>query len=134
MDPFLLQWRLYNHNIRNAKLWFIKYNVYADQHRHVTKKTTDSSYVNYDCRVATVGERRSMAWMPAYIAVPNLLSMISMVISLFYPFSVLCHHPLFYPLCPLISASLLYSPYSLSSTSPPPPPSVVLPSDLFRVS
>jgi hypothetical protein len=29
----------------------------ADQHRHLTKKTTDSSYVYYDCRGATVGER-----------------------------------------------------------------------------
>jgi hypothetical protein len=53
--------------------------VYADQHRHVTLKTTDSSYVYYDCRGATVGERGSMAWMPAYIAVRNLLSMISMI-------------------------------------------------------
>jgi hypothetical protein len=78
MDPVLLQWRLYNHNIRNAYLWSIKYNVYADQHRHVTKKTTDSSNVSYDCRGATVGDRGSMAWMPAYIAVGNLLSMISM--------------------------------------------------------
>jgi hypothetical protein len=78
MDPFILQWRLYNHNIRNANLWSIKYNVCADQHRHVTKKTTDSSYVYYDCRGATVGDRGPMAWMPAYIAVPNLLRMISM--------------------------------------------------------
>jgi hypothetical protein len=29
-------------------------------------------------RGATVGDRGSMAWMPAFIAVPNLLSMISM--------------------------------------------------------
>jgi hypothetical protein len=43
------------------------------------KKTTDSSYVCYDCRGATVGDRGSMAWMPAYIAVSNLRSMISMV-------------------------------------------------------
>jgi hypothetical protein len=78
MDPYLLQWHLYNHNIRNANLWSIIYNVYADQHRHVTKKTTDSSYVFYDCRGATVGDRGSMPWMPAYIAVSNLLSMISM--------------------------------------------------------
>jgi hypothetical protein len=56
MDPFLLQWRLYNHNIRNSNLWSIKY-VFADQHRHVTKKTTDSSYVYYDCRGATVGDK-----------------------------------------------------------------------------
>jgi hypothetical protein len=28
-------------------------------------------------RGATVGDRESMAWMPAYIAVGNLLSMIS---------------------------------------------------------
>jgi hypothetical protein len=79
MDPFLLQWRLYNHNICNSILWSIKYNVYTDQHRHVTKKTRDSSYAYYDCRGATVGDRGSMAWMPAYIAVGNLLSMISMV-------------------------------------------------------
>jgi hypothetical protein len=32
-------------------------------------QTTDSSYVYYDCRGATVGERGSMAWMPAYIAI-----------------------------------------------------------------
>jgi hypothetical protein len=79
MDPFLLQWRLNNHNIRNANLWSIKHNVYADQHRHVTKKTTDSSFLYYDCRGATVGDRGSMAWMPAYIAVGNLLIMIAMV-------------------------------------------------------
>jgi hypothetical protein len=79
MDPCLLQWRLYNHtNIRNSNLWSIKFNVYAEQHRHVTKKTTDSSYLYYDCRGATVGDRGSMVWMPAYIAVGNLLSMISM--------------------------------------------------------
>jgi predicted RNA-binding protein with PUA-like domain len=41
-------------------------------------KTTDSNYVYYDCRGASVEERGSIAWMPAYIAVPNLLSMISM--------------------------------------------------------
>jgi hypothetical protein len=79
MDPFPLQWRLYNHNIRNSNLCSIKHNVYADQHRHITKKTTDSSYVYYDCRGATVGDRGSMACMPAYIAVSNLRSMISMV-------------------------------------------------------
>jgi hypothetical protein len=46
MDPFLLQWRLYNHIVWNANLWSIKYNVYADQHRYVTLKTTDSnSYI-----------------------------------------------------------------------------------------
>jgi hypothetical protein len=73
MDPFLLQWRLYNHNIRNANLWSINYNVYADQHRHVTLNTTYSNYVYYDGRCATVGERGSMAWMSDYIAVPNLL-------------------------------------------------------------
>jgi hypothetical protein len=57
MDPFPLQWRLYyNHNIHNSNLWSIKYNVYADRHRHITKKTTDSSYVYYDCRGATVGD------------------------------------------------------------------------------
>jgi hypothetical protein len=27
----------------------IKYNVYAEQPRHITKKTADSSYVYYDC-------------------------------------------------------------------------------------
>jgi hypothetical protein len=81
MDPFPLQWRLYNHNIRNSNLWSIKYNVYADRHRHITKKTTYSSYVYYDCRGATVGDRGSMAWMRAYIAVSNLRIMISMEIS-----------------------------------------------------
>jgi hypothetical protein len=30
-------------------------------------KTRDSNYVYYDCRGATVGDRGSMAWMPAYI-------------------------------------------------------------------
>jgi hypothetical protein len=79
MDPCLLQWRLYNHNIRNENLWSIKYNVYADQHRHVIKKTTELNYIYYDCRGATVGDRRSMPWMSPYIAVPNLLSMISMI-------------------------------------------------------
>jgi hypothetical protein len=74
MDPFPLQWRFCNHNIRNSNLWSIKYNVYADQHRHVTQKATDSSY---DCRGATVGDR-GMTWMPAYIAVSYLRSMISM--------------------------------------------------------
>jgi hypothetical protein len=80
MDTFPLQWRLYNKNTRNSNLWSIKYNVYADQHRHFTKKTTDSSYVRvyYDFRGATVGDRGSMAWMHAYIAVSNLRSMISM--------------------------------------------------------
>jgi hypothetical protein len=58
--PFLVQWRLYNHNIRNANLWSLKYNVYADQHRHVTLKTTDSIYVYFDCRSSTVGERGSI--------------------------------------------------------------------------
>jgi hypothetical protein len=81
MDPFPLQWRLYNHNIHNSNLWSIKYNVYADQHRQVTKKTTYSSYIYYDCRGATEGDRGSMAWMPAYIAVSNLCSMISMLHS-----------------------------------------------------
>jgi hypothetical protein len=81
MDPFPLQWRLYNHNIRDSKLWSIKYNFYDDQHRHVTKKTTDSNYIYYDCRGASVGDRGSMAWMPAYIAVSNLRSMISMILS-----------------------------------------------------
>jgi hypothetical protein len=62
MDLFLLQWRLYNHNsIQNANLWSIKYNAYADKHRYVTLKTTDSNYVYYDCRGATVGDRGSMA-------------------------------------------------------------------------
>jgi hypothetical protein len=79
MDTCLLQWCLYNHNIRNENLWSIKYNVYADQYRHVSKKTTDSNYVYYDFSGATVGDRGSMPWMPAYIAVQNLLSMISMV-------------------------------------------------------
>jgi hypothetical protein len=74
MDPFPLPWRLYNHNIRNSNMWSIKYNVYADQHIHLTKKTTDSSYVYYDCRGATLGDRGSMAWMPAYIAVSHLRS------------------------------------------------------------
>jgi hypothetical protein len=73
MDPCLLQWLHYNHNIRNENLWSIKYNVYADQHRHVTKKTTDSNYIYYDCRGATVGDRRSMPLIPAYIAVQNLI-------------------------------------------------------------
>jgi hypothetical protein len=41
----------------------------------------------YDCRGATVGDRGSMPWMPAYIAVPNLLSMISMGISQKRPIS-----------------------------------------------
>jgi hypothetical protein len=82
MVPFLLQWRLYyNNNIRNANLWFIKYNFYADQHRHITLKTTDSNYVYYDSRGATVGERGPMPWMPAYIAVPNLLGLISIETS-----------------------------------------------------
>jgi hypothetical protein len=81
MDPFPLQWCLYNQNICNSNLWSIKFNVYADQHRHVTKKTTDSSYVYYDCIGATVGDRGSMAWMPAYIAVSNLRSIISMLES-----------------------------------------------------
>jgi hypothetical protein len=58
MDPFLLQWRLYNHNIGNSNLWSIKYNVYADHHRHVTKKTTDSSYVYYDYRGSTDRRQR----------------------------------------------------------------------------
>jgi hypothetical protein len=71
---------MYNHNIRNSNLWSIKYNVYADQHRHVTKKTTDWSYVYYDCRGATVEDKGSMAWMPAHIAVSNLCSMISMAL------------------------------------------------------
>jgi hypothetical protein len=31
-----------------------------------------------DCLGATVGDRGSMAWMPAYIAVSNLRCMISM--------------------------------------------------------
>jgi hypothetical protein len=31
-----------------------------------------------ECRGATVGDRGSMPWMPAYIAVPNLFGMISM--------------------------------------------------------
>jgi hypothetical protein len=57
-----------HHNIRNSNLWSVKYNVYADQHRHITKKTTDSSSVYYDCGGATVGVKRSMAWMFAYIA------------------------------------------------------------------
>jgi hypothetical protein len=65
MDPCFLQWRLYNHNIRNANLWSIKYNVYADQHRHVTLMTT---YSNYIYRIMIV-------------EVPNLLSMISMFIT-----------------------------------------------------
>jgi hypothetical protein len=78
MDPYLLQWRLYNHNIWNENLCSIKYNVYADQHRHVTEKTTDSNYVCYDCRGVTLGYRGPMPWMPAYIAVQNLFSMISM--------------------------------------------------------
>jgi hypothetical protein len=82
MDLYLQQLLLYNHNKRNENLWSIKYNVYADQHRHVTKKTTDSNSV--DCRGATVGDRGSMAWKPAYIAVPNLLSMISMIRSYLY--------------------------------------------------
>jgi hypothetical protein len=81
MDPFPLQWRLYNHNIRNSNVWSIKYNVYADQHRHITKKTIDSSYVYYHCRGATVGDRGSMEWMFAYIAVSNLRSMISMTVT-----------------------------------------------------
>jgi hypothetical protein len=76
MDPYLLQWRLYNQNIRNENLWSIKYNVYADQHRHITKKTTDSNYVYYDCRGANIGNRGSMPWMPAYIAVPIYLLMV----------------------------------------------------------
>jgi hypothetical protein len=37
MDPFLLQWRLYNYNIQNTNLTSIKYNVYADQHRRYFK-------------------------------------------------------------------------------------------------
>jgi hypothetical protein len=57
MGPYLLQCRLYYHNIRNENLWFIKYYVYADQHRQVTKKTTDSNSLYYDCRGATVGDR-----------------------------------------------------------------------------
>jgi hypothetical protein len=32
-----------------------------------------------ECRGATVGDRGSMAWMPAYISVSNLRIMISMV-------------------------------------------------------
>jgi hypothetical protein len=35
--------------------------------------------VYYDCRGATVGDRGSMQWMPAYIAVSTLLIMISMI-------------------------------------------------------
>jgi hypothetical protein len=50
--------------------------VHLCQHRHVnvTLKTTVSNYEYYDSSGATVGKRGSMAWMPAYIAVPNLLS------------------------------------------------------------
>jgi hypothetical protein len=77
MDPYLQQWRLYNHNIRNESLWSIKYYVYAVQHRHVTKKTTDSNYICYDCRGATVGD--GGPWRGCLLkAVPNFLSMISM--------------------------------------------------------
>jgi hypothetical protein len=46
MYPLPRQWRLYivfSHNIRNANLWSIKYNVYAHS-------------VYYDCRGATAGE------------------------------------------------------------------------------
>jgi hypothetical protein len=50
--------------------------------RHITKKTTDSSYIYYDCRGATVGDRGSMAWMPAYIAASNLHIMIWMAWTL----------------------------------------------------
>jgi hypothetical protein len=49
----------------NENLWSIKYNVYADQHRHVTLKTADSNYVYYDCRNAKLGDKGPMAWMPA---------------------------------------------------------------------
>jgi hypothetical protein len=54
MDPFMLQWRLCNHNIRNVNLWSIKYNVYADQHGNVTVKTTDSNYVYYEVLLRNV--------------------------------------------------------------------------------
>jgi hypothetical protein len=70
---------------RNSNLWSIKYNVYVDQHRHVTKKNTVSRYLYYDCRGANVGDRGSMAWMFAYKAVSNLRSMISMPFSGFLP-------------------------------------------------
>jgi hypothetical protein len=89
MDPFPLQWRLYNHNKRNSNLCSIKYNVYAYQHRHVTKKTTDSSYIYYDCRGATVGDRGSMAWMFAYIAV-NVVSNANVAIFYYRNLTFLC--------------------------------------------
>jgi hypothetical protein len=53
--------------------------LYAGQHRHYILWTADFHSVYYDCRGATVGDRGSMAWMPANIAVPHLLSMISMI-------------------------------------------------------
>jgi hypothetical protein len=51
------------------------------------KKTTDSNYVYYDCRGSTVGDRGSMPWMPAYIAVPNLLRMTLMFTLNMYCFT-----------------------------------------------
>jgi hypothetical protein len=53
-------------------MWSIKYNVYM--HPSIN---TDSNYVYYDCSGTTVGDRGSIACISAYIAVPNLLSMIS---------------------------------------------------------
>jgi hypothetical protein len=101
MDPFPLQWRLYNHNIHNSNLWSIKYNVYADQHRHVTKKTTDSSYVYYDRSGATVGDRGSMAWMLAYKAVSNLRSIKSMIV-----YRIVLYRCVLYTLCRAVIPSL----------------------------
>jgi hypothetical protein len=81
MDPFPLQWRLYNHNILNSNLWFIKYNVYAGIDTLQKRPQIRVTYIMIvdSCRGATVGDRGSMAWMPAYIAVSNLRSMISVV-------------------------------------------------------
>jgi hypothetical protein len=55
MGPYLIQWRLYNHNLRNENKWSIQYNDYADQHWHVTKKTTDR--ILYIMIVEAVGDK-----------------------------------------------------------------------------
>jgi hypothetical protein len=62
MYPLLLQWRLYNHNIRYANLGSI----------NIMYRT-----VYYACGGATVREKEYMAWMSAYIyTVTHLFHMI----------------------------------------------------------
>jgi hypothetical protein len=72
MDPYLLQWRLYNYNIRIEYLWPKNImSMLTSIDTLLKRPQIQIMYIMIVCRGVTVGDRGSMPWMPAYTLFQN---------------------------------------------------------------